>query len=117
MRVKSLLFMTPRVFPQSHTHTHTHTLGHTHTCMYDKGHFPMRLWRRPIWESSTPGALTFHSEVKGGDGVCVRGCVNEGQRAIGGKERERRRRERVRQKEKLHCFEQIAPVRLKERRT
>lgn len=45
-----------------------------------------------IWESSTSGALTFHSEVKGGGGV----CVEEG------------RGEKERQKEDLYCFRQLA---------
>lgn len=69
--------MTPQVLPHSHTLTFTHMSG--------------ALSQRPglqlSWESSTSVALTFHCEVKGGDGVCVWGCVNEGQRDM---ERERK---------------------------
>lgn len=56
----------------------THTLAHTHIRM--SGELSQRLWQWQIWESSTSGALSFHSEVKGGDGVCVWGCVNQRQR-------------------------------------
>lgn len=59
------------------TLTHKHTLACTHVRM--SGALSQHLWLRQIWESSTSGALTFHCEVKGGDGVCVWGCVNERQ--------------------------------------
>lgn len=82
---------TPSVATLTHTQTHT-------TCTHIRmsGALSQRLWLRQIWESSTSGALTFHCEVKGGDGVCVEEGVCEGE---GGKER---------QKEDFHCFDQIA---------
>lgn len=62
-------------------HAQTHRREHTCVC---RGHFPSALRPRPIWESSTSAALTFHCEVKGGGGVCERGT--------GGRERRTKRR-------------------------
>lgn len=65
--------------PSVATLTHTNTHSHAHIYVY-QGALSQRLWLRQIWESSTSGVLTFHREVKGGDGVCVWGCVKERER-------------------------------------
>lgn len=103
--------------PSVATLTHTPARTDTEPKCVRPAQFSQRLWLQLIWESSTSGALTFHCEVKGGGGICVRECVNEGQR---GKDRQGRtkrksslswadcKRESVRGKgHKLHYIEEF----------
>lgn len=88
----------------------TLTHKHTGTCTQIRmsGSLSQRLWLQQIWESSTSGALTFPCEVKRGNGVCVRGCVNAGQ-----KENEGERKDRGRKRDKNIFF--IVLTRLQKR--